>query len=129
MALSTLAQNSYAIISLLHAKRITDELNSRNSQLCAEDAFEIRLIGQEKGHVGRVGSQKEGLLPGRLHRAENPYSLVHSFVTIANGTKANGAPRDQIGESLNRRTLVDQSRSHDHAARLYVVAVEFSQKS
>jgi hypothetical protein len=39
--------------------------------------------------------EKEGLLPGRLHRAKNPNSLVHNFVTIANGKRrgpAVGAP-------------------------------------
>jgi len=76
MALATLAQNNYAIISLLHAERMTDDLNSRNSQLSAEDGVEIRIIGQEEGHVGRVGSQKECLLAGRLHGTENPNSLV-----------------------------------------------------
>ena len=43
----------------------------------------------------RLGWEKEGLLPGRLHRAENPNSLVHNFVTIANGNRrgpAVGAP-------------------------------------
>ena len=75
----------------------------------------------------RVGSEKEGLLPGGLHRPENPNSLIHCFETIANGTEAKGAPGDRIRESLNRWTLVNQSRSHYHAACLYLAPVCFGE--
>ena len=123
MALSVIAQNDYAIIPLVDAERVMGKLNSRNFQFCAEYTFEIRVIGRKKRHVGRVGSEKEGLLPGRLYRAENPNSLVHGFVAITNGTKTNGASGDRIGESLNRRAPVNQSRSHYDVARSYLAAV------
>jgi hypothetical protein len=120
MALSPLAQNNYAFIPLVHAERLTGELNSRDSQLCAECRFDIRIVGRKKRDVGRIGTEKEGLLRGRLHRAENPNSLVHGFVAIANGAKTNGAPGDRIGETLNRRARIDQSCSHHDVARSYL---------
>ena len=87
------------------------------------------IIGRKKRHMGRIGSEKEGLLRGRLHRAENPNSLVHGFVAIANGAKTNGAAADRIGETLNRRARVDQSCSHYDVARLYLAAVCLGEKS
>src|SRR3954466_2383108 len=128
MALSPLAQNSYAFVPLVHAQRLTGELNSRSSQLCAECTCDIRIIGRKKRHLGRIGSEKEGLLRGRLHRAENPNSLVHGFVAIANGAKTNGAAADRIGETLNRRAGVDQSCSHYDVARSYLAAVCLGEK-
>src|SRR3954451_6860645 len=77
MGISPLAQNSYAFVPLVHAQRLTGELNSRSSQLCAECTFDIRIIGRKKRHLRRIGSEKKGLLRRRLHRAENPNSLVH----------------------------------------------------
>src|SRR3954449_12234612 len=128
MALSPLAQNNYAFIPLVHAERLTGELNSRDSQLCAECRFDIRIVGRKKRDVGRIGTEKEGLLRGRLHRAENPNSLVHGFLAIANWAKTNGAPANRIGETLNRQARVDQSCSHYDIARSYLAAVCLGEK-
>src|ERR1044072_2109314 len=128
MALSALAQNNYAFVTLVNAQRLTGDLNSRSSQLCAECTFDIRIIGRKKRHLGRIRSEKEGLLRGRLHRAENPNSLVHGFVAITNGAKTNGAAANRIRETLNRRGRVDQSCRHYDVARPYLTAVCLGEK-
>jgi hypothetical protein len=58
MALSPLAQNNYAFIPLVHAERLTGELNSRDGQLCAECRFDIRIVGRKKRDVGRIVRRK-----------------------------------------------------------------------